>query len=55
LPVLGLGLGVAIGGAPGDFLLHTPAGAICLSLAVVLDIAGLAWMDRIAAGVLSVT
>jgi tight adherence protein B len=55
LPVLGLGLGVAIGGSPGDFLLHTPVGAICLSVAVALDIAGLAWMDRIAAGVLATT
>jgi tight adherence protein B len=55
LPLLGLGLGAAIGGAPGYFLLHTPAGAVCLALAVALDIAGLAWMDRIAVGVLSAT
>ncbi|MDX6285938.1 MAG: tight adherence protein [Frankiales bacterium] len=55
LPLLGLALGAAIGAAPGHFLLHTPAGAGCLWVAVLLDVAGLAWMDRIAARVVSMT
>jgi tight adherence protein B len=55
LPLLGLAFGAAIGAAPGQFLLHTPAGVGCLWIAVLLDIAGLAWMDRIASRVVSNT
>jgi tight adherence protein B len=51
LPVFGLLLGAAIGAKPVHFLLHRPVGAACAALTVVLDIAGLAWTDRIAARV----
>jgi tight adherence protein B len=51
LPVLGLLLGQAIGARPTRFLLHTPAGAVCAALTVALNVAGLAWTDRIAARV----
>jgi tight adherence protein B len=51
LPFLGLGLGTAIGADPGQFLLHTTAGAVCAALATGLDVLGLVWLDRIAARV----
>ncbi|MFL6238803.1 MAG: type II secretion system F family protein [Actinomycetes bacterium] len=51
LPVVGLLLGQVVGAAPLRFLLHTPAGGTCLTASVLLNVAGLAWTDRIAARV----
>jgi tight adherence protein B len=53
LPVLGLALGAAMGAQPLRVLLHTGAGALALLVGVLLELAGLAWTERIvrAAGV----
>ncbi|MFI5769803.1 type II secretion system F family protein [Streptomyces sp. NPDC051658] len=47
LPVLGLGLGAALGADPLRVLLHTPAGLVCLATGGVLEAAGLCWAGRI--------
>ncbi|MEV6165162.1 type II secretion system F family protein [Streptomyces sp. NPDC052052] len=47
LPVLGLGLGAALGADPLRVLLHTPAGLVCLVLGGLLEAAGLFWACRI--------
>ncbi|MFI9629863.1 type II secretion system F family protein [Streptomyces sp. NPDC052042] len=47
LPVLGLGLGAALGAEPLRVLLHTPAGLVCLVMGGVLETAGLCWAGRI--------
>lgn len=47
LPVLGLGLGAALGADPLAVLLHTPAGLVCLVVGGVLEAAGLCWAGRI--------
>lgn len=47
LPAGGIALGYAIGADPLSVLLHTPIGAACLLGAVVLQVAGLAWADRL--------
>lgn len=47
LPALGLGLGAALGAHPVAFLTGTPTGGVCLVLAVTLETAGLAWLDRL--------
>jgi tight adherence protein B len=47
LPVAGMGLGYLVGVDPMRVLLHTPVGAACLAGAVALQVAGLAWADRI--------
>lgn len=52
LPLVGLGLGVAFGSDPLQFLLHTGAGLGCLAGAVALDAAGLWWVSRLARGAL---
>lgn len=49
LPVVGLALGTSIGGKPWSFLLHTVPGAACLAVGAALEVAGLAWTDRLAA------
>jgi tight adherence protein B len=51
LPAFGLLLGEAVGAHPLRFLLDTPVGAACLCATVVLNVCGLRWTDRIAAGV----
>jgi tight adherence protein B len=51
LPIGGIGLGVAIGADPVRVLFHTPLGAACAIVAVLLQGAGLLWADRLAAGV----
>jgi tight adherence protein B len=51
LPIFGVLLGEAVGATPVQFLLHTAVGAGCLTATVALDVAGLAWTDRIAARV----
>jgi tight adherence protein B len=48
LPVGGIALGYTIGADPLAVLLHTPIGAACAVGAIVLQVAGLAWADRIA-------
>ncbi|MEU9761273.1 type II secretion system F family protein [Streptomyces sp. NPDC047985] len=47
LPVLGLGLGAALGAEPLRVLLHTPAGLACLATGGLLEAAGLCWAARI--------
>jgi tight adherence protein B len=47
LPVVGLALGAAMGAQPLTVLLRTPAGQAALLVGVVLELAGLAWTDRI--------
>ncbi|MFF9350229.1 type II secretion system F family protein [Streptomyces sp. NPDC014734] len=47
LPVLGLGLGAALGAEPLQVLFHTPAGLACLVVGGVLETAGLCWAGRI--------
>ncbi|MFE7262294.1 type II secretion system F family protein [Streptomyces sp. NPDC057592] len=47
LPVLGLGLGAALGADPLRVLLHTPAGLVCLVAGGLLEAAGLCWAARI--------
>jgi tight adherence protein B len=48
LPVGGIALGYTIGADPLAVLLHTPIGAACAVGAIVLQVAGLAWADRLA-------
>lgn len=48
LPLIGLGLGFAIGGDPLGWLLGTPFGWACLGLGLALTGLGLAWTSRIA-------
>lgn len=47
LPVGGIALGYAIGVDPLDVLLHTPIGAGCAIAAIALQLAGLAWAERL--------
>lgn len=48
LPVLGLGLGYAVGAHPLDFLTGTLIGWLCLTAGLVLAGAGMAWIERLA-------
>jgi tight adherence protein B len=48
LPVGGIALGYAIGVDPLQVLLHTSLGAACVAGALLLQIGGLAWADRLA-------
>jgi Flp pilus assembly protein TadB len=50
LPLFGVGLGYAMNTDPLHQLLHTPAGAVCGILAVLLQCAGFLWTGRIVAG-----
>ncbi|GAB2820151.1 hypothetical protein GCM10027073_59340 [Streptomyces chlorus] len=50
LPVLGLGLGAALGADPLHILLHTPSGLGCLVAGGVLEGLGLWWVLRIMRG-----
>ncbi|WP_322781005.1 type II secretion system F family protein [Frankia sp. Cas4] len=47
LPLAGIGLGILIGASPLDVLLGTPVGTICLAVGAMLDLAGLAWINRL--------
>lgn len=47
LPLIGMGMGTAMGARPLEFLGGPPAGQLICCLGVVLDAAGLAWMRRI--------
>ena len=48
LPAGGIALGYAIGVDPMRVLLHTPLGAACAGGALILQLGGLAWADRLA-------
>lgn len=48
LPVAGIALGYGIGADPLRELLHTNIGAVCAGLALTLQVAGIAWADRLA-------
>jgi tight adherence protein B len=47
LPIGGIALGYGIGADPLAVLLHTPIGAACAVTALALQVAGLAWTDRL--------
>lgn len=47
LPLVGMGLGAALGAKPVQILLHTPAGLACLLSGAVLEAVGLAWTSRV--------
>jgi tight adherence protein B len=47
LPLVGIGLGYAIGGDPMRILLHTPVGALCSCGALLLQVVGLVWTNRL--------
>lgn len=47
LPLGGIALGYGIGVDPLHVLLHTPIGAGCAVAAICLQLAGLAWADRL--------
>jgi tight adherence protein B len=49
LPALGLGLGASMGADPLAFLLRTYAGVGCLLLGLLLALAGVWWVERLAA------
>ena len=50
LPVGGIALGYGIGVDPLQVLLHTPLGAACAVVAVLLQCGGLLWADRLSNG-----
>ncbi|WP_206307889.1 type II secretion system F family protein [Streptomyces sp. A0958] len=47
LPVLGMGLGAALGADPLRVLFHSPAGLVCLVMGGLLEVCGLLWAARI--------
>lgn len=53
LPVVVLAMGAGLGGDPWGFLLSTPVGLACLGAGTGLTLAGLAWIERIAASVVA--
>ncbi|GIH12415.1 hypothetical protein [Rugosimonospora africana] len=51
LPVAGIGVGYGMGADPLGVLLHTRVGAACAGLALLLQVAGMAWSSRLARGI----
>ena len=51
LPLATLAMAAGVGADPWHFLLQRPAGIACLATGVALVLAGLEWIDRIAASV----
>ncbi|MBQ0902690.1 hypothetical protein KBX63_11850 [Micromonospora sp. U21] len=49
LPIGGIGLGYGIGVDPVAVLLHSTVGGVCAVLAVVLQVIGLLWAERLGA------
>jgi tight adherence protein B len=47
LPLLGLLIGYVLGVDPLDTILHTPAGGVSAVVAMVLQVAGAAWTERL--------
>jgi tight adherence protein B len=48
LPLLGLGVGYALGSDPVHVLFHTGVGMACACVALALQVTGLLWAERIA-------
>lgn len=48
LPLVGLGLGYAVGGDPIGYLIGSPAGLGCLTIGAALAATGLVWSDALA-------
>ncbi len=51
LPLAALAMGRGAGGDPIGFVLHQPLGWLCAASGIALLLAGLAWIEAIAAGV----
>jgi tight adherence protein B len=49
LPLFGVALGSAMGADPIGFLVHTGAGRLCLLAGMLLALAGVAWVEGLAA------
>jgi tight adherence protein B len=48
LPLFGVALGAAMGAGPVGFLIETVAGRLCLLAGVLLSLAGVCWIERLA-------
>jgi tight adherence protein B len=48
LPVAGIAVGYGMGADPLRVLLHTPVGAACAAIGVLLQVAGIVWSNRLA-------
>lgn len=47
LPAVGVGMGLLMGADPIGFLLGTPWGLGCLTVAIALEAVGIVWMRRL--------